>query len=185
MSCIKLATIWHKKKRGIVLLSIPRVEALALPIVVEQTTLEPTPIWKPVPLKTFINIWLHPKGYNLCLQGFHGMDIITPGTSTVDHIRDNNYEFARFDSSQTQRQINAFYMSWLSSHPLPAYYRESCLDFSAFSSALAVCLSTLSKLKLMYRFENHCKNNKISSNEQDLLVFFYQYCSFLTFEWQL
>ena len=56
MSCIKLATIWHKKKRGIVLLSIPRVEALALPIVVEQTTLEPTPIWKPVPLKTFINI---------------------------------------------------------------------------------------------------------------------------------
>ena len=31
-------------KRGIVLLSIPRVEALALPIVVEQTTLEPTPI---------------------------------------------------------------------------------------------------------------------------------------------
>ena len=36
-------------------------------------------------------------------------DIITPGTSTVDHIRDNNYEFARFDSSQTQRQINAFY----------------------------------------------------------------------------
>jgi len=34
-----------QKKRGIVLLSIPRVEALALPIVVEQTTLEPTPIW--------------------------------------------------------------------------------------------------------------------------------------------
>ena len=31
-------------------------------------------------------------------------DIITPGTSTVDHIRDNNYEFARFDSSQTQRR---------------------------------------------------------------------------------
>ena len=35
-------TYWFK--RGIVLLSIPRVEALALPIVVEQTTLEPTPI---------------------------------------------------------------------------------------------------------------------------------------------
>ena len=49
--------------------------------------------------------------YNLYLQGLHGIDIITPGTSTVDHIRDNNYEFARFDSSQTQRQINAFYMS--------------------------------------------------------------------------
>ena len=35
-------TYWFK--RGIVLLSIPRVEALALPIVVEQTTLEPTQI---------------------------------------------------------------------------------------------------------------------------------------------
>ena len=71
-----------QKKRIIVLLSIPQVEALALPIVVEQTTLE----------------------YNPCLQGLHGIDIITPGTSTVDHIRDNNYEFARFDSSQTQRR---------------------------------------------------------------------------------
>ena len=54
MSCIKLATIWHKK-RGIVLLSIPRVEALALPIVVEQTTLEPTPIWKSLPLRDLYN----------------------------------------------------------------------------------------------------------------------------------
>ena len=26
--------------------------------------------------------------YNLCLQGLHGIDIITPGTSTVDHIQD-------------------------------------------------------------------------------------------------
>jgi len=33
------------KKRGIVLLSVPLSEALALPIVVEQTTSEPTPIW--------------------------------------------------------------------------------------------------------------------------------------------
>lgn len=32
------------KKRGTFLLSIPRIEALALPIVVEQTTSEPTPI---------------------------------------------------------------------------------------------------------------------------------------------
>ena len=33
------------KKREIVLLSIPHIEALALPIIVEQTTSEPTPIW--------------------------------------------------------------------------------------------------------------------------------------------
>ena len=31
------------KKRGVVQLSIPRVEALALPIIVEQTTSEATP----------------------------------------------------------------------------------------------------------------------------------------------
>ena len=37
-------------------------------------------------------------------HSFTWVDIITPGTSTVDHIRDNNYEFARFDSSQTQRR---------------------------------------------------------------------------------
>ena len=34
----------RQKKRGIVLLPIPHIEALALPILVEQTTLEPTPI---------------------------------------------------------------------------------------------------------------------------------------------
>ena len=43
MSGVKSAII-DTKKRGIVLLSIPRVEALALPIIVEQTTSEPTPI---------------------------------------------------------------------------------------------------------------------------------------------
>lgn len=35
---------WTQKKRGIVLLSVPRIEALALPICIEQTTSEPTPI---------------------------------------------------------------------------------------------------------------------------------------------
>lgn len=33
-----------QKKREIVLLPIPHIEALALPILVEQTTSEPTPI---------------------------------------------------------------------------------------------------------------------------------------------
>lgn len=36
---------FRHKKREIVLLSIPHIEALALPIIVEQTTSEPTPIW--------------------------------------------------------------------------------------------------------------------------------------------
>ena len=90
--------------------------------------------------------------------------------------------FARFDSSQTQRQINAFYMSCLSSHPLPAYYRESCLDFSAFSSALAVCVSILSKPNLTHRFESHCKNNKFSSKRARFTWIFCQYCLILTFK---
>ena len=42
-------------KRGIVLLPIPHIEALALPILVEQTTLEPTPIWKSLPQRDLYN----------------------------------------------------------------------------------------------------------------------------------
>ena len=45
------------------------------------------------------------------LTGLHGIDIITPGTSTVDHIRDLDSESLQdFRLSQTQRQINAFYI---------------------------------------------------------------------------
>ena len=76
-------------------------------------------------------------------------------------------------------------LSWLSSHLLPAYYRESCLDFSAFSSVLAVCLSTLSKPNLTHRIESHCKNNKKSSKQARFAWIFYQYCPILTFTWQL
>jgi len=36
--------MYQYTKRGIVPLSIPRTEALALPIIAEQTTLESTPI---------------------------------------------------------------------------------------------------------------------------------------------
>jgi len=39
-----LMTNKDKKRRGNYQLSVPRTEALALPIEVEQTTLEPTPI---------------------------------------------------------------------------------------------------------------------------------------------
>lgn len=106
-----------------------------------------------------------------------------PKTSTIDHIRDLDTERLQdSSSSQTQRQINAFYMSWLSSHPLPAYYRESCLDFSAFSSALAVCVSTLSKPNLTHRFESHCKNNNFSSKRARFTWIFCQYCPILTFK---
>ena len=65
---------------------------------------------------------------------------------------------------------------------LPAYYRESCLDFSDFSSALAVCVSTWSKPNLTHRFESHCKNNKFSSKRARFTWIFCQYCPILTFE---
>ena len=43
------------------------------------------------------HIILHLKGHNLCLQGLHGIDIITPWTSTVDYAQDYNTEkVARF-----------------------------------------------------------------------------------------
>ena len=44
MSLLSYCSSSDIKKRGIVLLSIPPTEALALPIKVEQTTSEPTPI---------------------------------------------------------------------------------------------------------------------------------------------
>jgi len=46
------------------------------------------------------------------------MDIITPGTSTVDYIRDLDTERLQdFSVSQTQRRVNAFNMSWTTSPP--------------------------------------------------------------------
>ena len=46
------------------------------------------------------------------------VDIITPGTSTVDHIQDNNYcEFARLQTVSNTASINALIMSCLFTHP--------------------------------------------------------------------
>ena len=53
-----------------------------------------------------------------------GFDIITPGTSTVDYIQDLDTESLQdFSVSQTQRQINAFNMSWIIVPPKPALHR--------------------------------------------------------------
>lgn len=45
--------------------------------------------------ETCINNRLFRKGYNSCLQGLLGLDVITPGTSTVDYIRDNNSDVCK------------------------------------------------------------------------------------------
>ena len=68
------------KKRGIVLLSIPRVEALALPIKVEQTTSEATPYENsPYTCDQYIREILYPFGYNKPLQGHGGCEKSHPG----------------------------------------------------------------------------------------------------------
>jgi len=65
-------------------LSIPRTEALALPIVVEQTTSEATPYEdSPTTLNLHIREILHPYGYNYPFVGTRRLRKITPGTSTV------------------------------------------------------------------------------------------------------
>ena len=46
-------------------------------------------------------------GSNSCLQGLNGIDVITPGTSTVATLKTVISEFARFEESQTQRRVNA------------------------------------------------------------------------------
>ncbi len=50
------------------MLSVPRVEALALPIKVEQTTSEPTPI-RYILLVNMVTVRIQyvPKGYNISL----------------------------------------------------------------------------------------------------------------------
>ena len=62
--------------------------------------------------ETYIIHWLYSTEHNPCLQGLHGIDIITPGTSTVDHIRDFDTEsFGRFQCVSNTASINAFYVS--------------------------------------------------------------------------
>ena len=101
------------KKRGIVQLSILHTEAL--PTAYQSRTdnvrahadMIIATVKRPIS-----NNGLCPKGYNLCLQGLHGIDIITPGTSTVDYIRDFDTEsFGRFQCVSNTASINAFYMS--------------------------------------------------------------------------
>ena len=63
-----------------------------------------------------------------------GLDTITPGTSTVGYVQDYDcFEFARFDTSQTQRRVNAF----ICLDPLPTHcplYDKSAVCASLFSA---------------------------------------------------
>ena len=64
------------------------------------------------------------KGTMMASREPHRVDIITPGASTVAEFKTVKKEFARFNGSQTERQVNALIMSWISlSHPKPASYQ--------------------------------------------------------------
>jgi hypothetical protein len=97
-------------KRGIFKLSIPRIEALALPIS-ENRQRRAHVDMKITHKETHItHCDCTQLGATHAYKGLHGIDIITPGTSTVGHIQDRDCEFARFDTSQTQRRVNAINM---------------------------------------------------------------------------
>ena len=68
---------------------------------------------------------MRPKGYDLCLQGLHGIEIITPGTSTVDHVQDYEYcELARFTDClkhSVDKRLPLCLDCYF--HPMPTSYR--------------------------------------------------------------
>lgn len=94
------------------LLSIPRIEALALPIVVEQTTLEPTPIeyCTPMPYRCRLCVLLISKG----------MRIHTSRGRLRCFVQDNNFIVDLLDVRYVREQsfVNAF----LCSDSLPTSY---------------------------------------------------------------
>ena len=89
----------HKKSVGLLLLLVLRTEALALPIVVERATREPTP-------------------------GLHGeADGWIPGSSTVAMFMTTIGNLRDSSPSRTERLVNAFIMSHLRSHPSASPWR--------------------------------------------------------------
>ena len=82
-------------------MSIPHIEALALPIEVEQTTSEPTPIWlyisrmRPVYTNNFAPVWVQLS----LIRKLAGRDINTPGTSTVASSKTSIFRILFLESS--------------------------------------------------------------------------------------
>lgn len=110
------------KKRGIVLLSVPRTEALASPNSIEQTTTEPTPIWTiHYSFRDLYKQWYyaHIRAQHMLTRS-HGRVIkITPGASTVATF-EIEFEICEISgTSQTQRRVNALYVLEITSHPEP------------------------------------------------------------------
>ena len=71
-----------------------------------------------------------PKGTTMACNEPQGNDIITPWASTVAKFKTIKHrEFARFDGSRTERQVNAFIMLCPVTHPSP--YHGVCAPLKA------------------------------------------------------
>ena len=49
-------------------------------------------------MKTYAKNILYPSGYNICLKVLHGIDVITPGASTVAWFKTGYLKLARFQN---------------------------------------------------------------------------------------
>ena len=78
-----------------------------------------------------------PKRVQSMHTGLHGVDIITPRTSTVDYVQDNNYcELARFTES-LKHSVDKRLPLCLDCQPTqnPLLYRYVIVDFTTLSAA--------------------------------------------------
>ena len=104
---------------GTYLLSVPRTEALALPNPVEQTTLEPTPIW----ITTAANNLAHSHSCTrndtrMTCTSVYGWITSHQGHLPLLSSRQDLKLCENFSTSRTERQVNAFFiMLCLLTHP--------------------------------------------------------------------
>ncbi len=110
-----------------------------MPIKVEQTTSEPTPIWKYAYRKeTHINISIASvKGQPMPTRSLRG-DITTPGASTLAMFKTLTMEFARFLWVSNRALVNALNMSSLPFPPRSRLMPSGRLPAAASSPARAV-----------------------------------------------
>ena len=100
-------------------MSVPRIEALALPNPVEQTTSEPTPIWITISTKTKQANTIPQTGIVHAYKVSAGVMLSHPGHLPLTIFKTGFWNLLDFDASGIQRQVNAFNMSWTKFPPLP------------------------------------------------------------------
>ena len=108
--------IWNRIKRSVRTYDCPSHESRLLHclLLLNRQRQSPRRYDKHFPKETYIIQSTAPSpGYISCLQGLNRIDVITPGASTVATFKTIIVNFARFDSSQTQRRVNAIMYFYL------------------------------------------------------------------------